>query len=67
MIVNKATTENCHMSMLATSTQARAHNINMGYTIINGTHSVVAGDDLLHKNGQAVRLTALDATTLEAI
>ena len=41
--------------------------LNPSYTITNGTRSINAGDDLLLKNGQTVKLTVLDATTLEVI
>ena len=41
--------------------------LNPSYIITNGTRSIVAGDNLLLKNGQTVKFTALDATTLEVI
>ena len=41
--------------------------LNPSYTITNGVRSINAGDDLLLKNGQTVKLTVLNATTLEVI
>lgn len=41
--------------------------LNPSYTITNGTRSIDAGDDLLLRNGQTVKLVVTDTVTMEAI